>query len=100
MKACLNRAEIAISLLQTTSLTFGTPELSLMEANSLRKFSVISMSNTEVIEDAIIILNNKGLSILNEQLFHLIFNKEYHSEVMKIKRKMKYFEPIKKIKEI
>lgn len=100
MKACLNRAAIAISLLQTTSLTFGTPKLDLMGANGLRSFAVTSMSNTEVIEEAIIIINNKGPSILNEQLFHLIFKKEYHGEAIRIKRNRKGFKSINRIKEI
>lgn len=100
MKACLNRAAIAISLLQTTSLTFGTPKLNLMGANSLRSFAIKSMDDTEVIEDAIIIMNNKGPSILNEQLFHLIFKREYHSETIKLKRSRKGFKSINRIKEI
>ena len=100
IKACLNRAAVAISLLQTASLTFGAPKLSLMGTNSIRSFAVKSMSNTKVIEDAIIIMNNKGPSLLNEQLFHLIFKREYHSETIKLKRSRKGFKPINRIKEI
>ena len=100
MEACLNRAAIAISMLQTASLTFGTPKLSLMGANGMRKFAVQSMHNAAVIEDAVVIIKNKGPSFLNEQLFHLIFSREYHSDTLNMKRGRKGFKAINRIREI
>lgn len=100
MKACSNRAAIAISMLETTSLTFGAPKLSLKGVNSTRQFVVKKMDNIEVIKEAVVILDNKGPSILNEQLFNSIFDREYHDKALKLKRSRKGFKSINRIKEI
>lgn len=71
-----------------------------MGANGIRNFSIQSMRNTDVIEDAVIILNNKGPSVINEQLFNLIFKKEYHNNTFNLKRGRKGFKSINRIREI